>query len=101
MPSNEGELTRRGRDHGEQDPSDGLGDRDRDKATQHKLVLSTQCIYPEDLAVGKLVQELMSMSHLSIRNIWAKSVDHMKKTGCRMAERLQLRARSVQWIQNF
>jgi len=48
----------------------------------------------------ELDQELIRMTHLSIRNIWVKSVDHTKKTGCKMAERLQLRARGVKRIRN-
>jgi len=78
-------LTRRGRDRGEQDPGEGLDDRERGKAAQHNFVFPAQCIYPEGDASGELFWKLVHVSHLSIRNICAESVDHMKKIGCRIA----------------
>ena len=41
------------------------------------------------------------MPHLSIRNICARNVDHTKKMGCRIAERLHLSVHGVRWIRRL
>ena len=43
----------------------------------------------------------MRVSYLSIRNIWAKSVDHMNKIGCMIAVSLRLFPHGVRWIEEL
>jgi len=89
-PIGDGALTRIRWNGGEQDSSESLDDRYRDEAAQHDLPPPVQRVYPEDLVVGELFPDPMGGYYLSIRNICANSVDHTKKVGCKMDERLHL-----------
>lgn len=86
----DGALTGVRGNRGEQDASESLDDRYRDKAAQHNLPSPVQRVYPEDLVVDEPLLRQVRGPYLSIRNICANSVDHTKKVGCRMDERLQL-----------